>query len=85
MGTIINGVPTEKAKIVYSNLGTIIVIASVTGAVGTLGNSTHGADALELAQEMIRKATTITELRQPQAVVLPLACGRTLHKTALNA
>ena len=33
----------------------------------------RGAELLEMAQEMILRAKTIDELRQAQAVVLPLA------------
>lgn len=35
----------------------------------------RGAEVLEMAQEMIQRAKTIDELRQAQAVVLPLAHG----------
>ena len=35
----------------------------------------RGAEVLEMAQEMILRAKTIDELRQAQAVVLPLAYG----------
>jgi len=40
------------------------------------------ADVLEMAQEMILRAKTIGELRQAQAVVLPLAHGLSLDETA---
>jgi transposase len=42
----------------------------------------RGADVLEMAQEMILRAQTIDELRQAQAVVLPLAYGLSLEQTA---
>lgn len=42
----------------------------------------RGADVLEMAQEMILRAETIEELRQAQAVVLPLAHGLSLEETA---
>ena len=41
-----------------------------------------GAAVLEMAQEMILRAKTIDELRQAQAVVLPLAHGLSLEQTA---
>ena len=42
----------------------------------------RGAEVLEMAQEMILRAKTIDELRQAQAVVLPLAHGLSLEETA---
>ena len=42
----------------------------------------RGAEVLEMAQEMILRAKTIDELRQAQAVVLPLAHGLSLAQTA---
>jgi len=42
----------------------------------------RGAEVLEMAQEMIFRAKTIEELRQAQAVVLPLAYGLSLEETA---
>ena len=42
----------------------------------------RGAEVLEMAQEMILRAKTIEELRQAQAVVLPLAYGLSLEQTA---
>ncbi len=42
----------------------------------------RGTEVLEMAQEMIRQAKTIDELRQAQAVVLPLAHGLSLDETA---
>ena len=42
----------------------------------------RGAEVLEMAQEMILRAKTIDELRQAQAVVLPLAHGLSLDETA---
>ena len=42
----------------------------------------RGAEVLEMAQEMILRAKTIDELRQAQAVVLPLAHGLSLQQTA---
>lgn len=42
----------------------------------------RGIDVVELAQEMILRAQTIDELRQAQAVVLPLAYGLSLEQTA---
>ena len=42
----------------------------------------RGAEVLEMAQEMILRAKTIDELRQAQAVVLPLAHGLSLAETA---
>ena len=42
----------------------------------------RGAEVLEMAQEMILRAKTIDELRQAQAVVLPLAFGLSLGETA---
>ena len=47
-----------------------------------MGRPARGADVLEMAQEMIRRAKTIDELRQAQAVVLPLAYGLSLNETA---
>lgn len=38
-----------------------------------------------MAHEPIRLATTSAAIRQPEAVELLLACGRTLRETALNA
>ena len=42
----------------------------------------RGAEVVELAQEMIVRAKTIDELRQAQAVVLPLAYVLSLEQTA---
>jgi transposase len=42
----------------------------------------RGVEVLEMAQEMILRAKTIDELRQAQAVVLPLAYGLSLEDTA---
>ena len=42
----------------------------------------RGAEILEMAQEMILRAKTIDELRQAQAVVLPLAHGLSLEEAA---
>ena len=42
----------------------------------------RGAEVLEMAQELILRAQTIDELRQAQAVALPLAYGLTLEQTA---
>jgi len=42
----------------------------------------RGAEVLEMAQEMILRAKSIDELRQAQAVVLPLAHGLSLEQTA---
>ena len=42
----------------------------------------RGAEVLEMAQEMILRAKTIEELRQAQAVVLPLVHGLSLADTA---
>ena len=42
----------------------------------------RGAEVLDMAQEMILRAETIDELRQAQAVVLPLAYGLSLEQTA---
>ena len=42
----------------------------------------RGVEVLDMAQEMIRRAETIEELRQAQAVVLPLAYGLSLAQTA---
>ena len=42
----------------------------------------RGAEVLEMAQEMILRANTIDELRQAQALVLPLAYGMSLEQTA---
>ena len=47
-----------------------------------MGRPTRGIEVLEMAQEMIRQAKTIDELRQAQAVVLPLAYGLSLDQTA---
>ncbi len=41
-----------------------------------------GMDVLELAREMTRYAKTVDELRQAQAVVLPLAFGLSVKETA---
>lgn len=42
----------------------------------------RGVEVLDMAQEMILRAQTIDELRQAQAVVLPLAYGLSLEQTA---
>lgn len=42
----------------------------------------RGAEVLDMTQEMILRAKTIEALRQPQAVVLPLAYGLSLEQTA---
>ncbi len=42
----------------------------------------RGAEVMGMALEMIRRAKTIDELRQAQAVALPLALGLTLEQTA---
>ncbi len=42
----------------------------------------RGAEVLDMVQEMILHARTIDELRQAQAVVLPLAYGLSLEQTA---
>ena len=42
----------------------------------------RGAEVLEMAQEMILRANTIDELRQAQALVLPLAYWMSLEQTA---
>ena len=42
----------------------------------------RGAEVLEMAEEMILQAKTIDELRQVQAVVLPLKHGLSLKETA---
>ena len=47
-----------------------------------MGRPMRGAELLDMAQEMIRQAKTIDELRQAQAVVLPLAYGLSLDETA---
>ena len=47
-----------------------------------MGRPVRGAEVLDMAQEMIRRAKTIDELRQAQAVVLPLAYGMSLAQTA---
>lgn len=47
-----------------------------------MGRPVLGADVLEMAQEMIRQAKTVDELRQAQSVVLPLAYGLSLQQTA---
>ena len=47
-----------------------------------MGRPVRGAEVLDMAQEMIRRAETIDELRQAQAVVLPLAYGLSLEETA---
>ena len=47
-----------------------------------MGRPVRGAEVLDMAQEMIRRATTIDELRQAQAVVFPLAYGLSLEETA---
>ena len=47
-----------------------------------MGRSARGMELLDMAQEMIRRATTIDELRQAQAVVFPLAYGLSLDETA---
>ena len=41
-----------------------------------------GGDVLEEAKECLLKARTLDELRQAQAVVLPLEFGLSLEKTA---
>jgi len=42
----------------------------------------RGADVLELALEMVARARTVEELRQAQAVALPLRFGLSLEQTA---
>ena len=46
------------------------------------GRPALGTDVMEMAQELIRRAKTIDELRQAQSVVLPLAFGLSLQQTA---
>ena len=43
----------------------------------------RGAEVLEMAQELILRAQTVDELRQAQAVALPLAYGLTLEQTVV--
>ena len=47
-----------------------------------MARAARGAEVLDMAQEMIVRARTIDELRQAQAVVLPLAYGLSLEQTA---
>ncbi len=42
----------------------------------------RGAEVLEMAREMVARATTIEQLRQAQAVVLPLDFGLSMEQTA---
>ena len=42
----------------------------------------RGADNLEWAREVLARAQTVEQLRQAQAVVLPLDCGLSLEQTA---
>ena len=48
-----------------------------------MGRPARGAEVLEMAQEMILRAQSIDQLRQAQAVVLPLAHGLSLKQTAI--
>lgn len=47
-----------------------------------MARTARGAEVLEMAQEMIVRAKTIEELRQAQAVVLPLTHGLSIEQTA---
>ncbi len=47
-----------------------------------MGRKANGAEFLEQAKACLLKARTIDELRQAQAVVLPLEFGLSLEKTA---
>ena len=47
-----------------------------------MGRKASGAEVLEQAKACLLKARTIDELRQAQAVVLPLDYGMSLEKTA---
>lgn len=42
----------------------------------------RGAEVMQMALEMIATARTVEELRQAQAVVLPVHCGLSLEQTA---
>ena len=42
----------------------------------------RGVEVMEMALEMIRRANSVDELRQAQAVALPLAFGLSLEQTA---
>ena len=43
----------------------------------------RGQESIAAAIEAVKGATTVEQLRQAQAVVLPLCCGLTLEQTAL--
>lgn len=43
----------------------------------------RGRDSVDAAMAALKAATTVEQLRQAQAVVLPLCCGLTLAQTAL--
>ena len=43
----------------------------------------RGQESIAAAVEAVKGATTVEQLRQAQAVVLPLCCGLTLEQTAL--
>ena len=47
-----------------------------------MGRKASGAEVLEQAKACLSKARTIDELKQAQAVVLPLEFGLSLEKTA---
>ncbi|WP_460479177.1 helix-turn-helix domain-containing protein [Comamonas humi] len=47
-----------------------------------MARTARGADHLERAREILARAQTAEELRQAQAVVLPLAHGMSLQETA---
>lgn len=41
-----------------------------------------GVEVLEQAQQALREAKTVEELRQAQAVILPLVLGASIEQTA---
>ena len=47
-----------------------------------MGRTASGRDVLEKAKDCLKQARTVEELRQAQAVVLPLVFGLTLPETA---
>ena len=47
-----------------------------------MARTARGADNLEWAREVLAQAQTVEQLRQAQAVVLPLDYGRSLEQTA---
>ena len=48
-----------------------------------MARKASGADQLEAAKELLKKAKTVEELRAAQAIALPLMLGLSLEQTAM--